>query len=142
MKYPDSLLGSIGFVLSKLAQRVNRLAEAKLSVMGLQPKHVGVLKTVAERGPQSQKSIGEALEIDRTTMVQLADTLERLGLVERKPDPSDRRASLVCLTVEGLEALARASKLVEDGEAELLGSLSPEDRLTFRRLVVRALKQD
>jgi DNA-binding MarR family transcriptional regulator len=142
MGYPGSLMGSVGFVLNKLAQRVNRLAEARLSALGLHPRHVGVLKTVTERGPQSQKAIGAALSIDRTTMVQLADTLEGLGLIERKPDPADRRASLLSLTDEGGEALARASKLVEEAEAELLGSLSPEERRTFHRLMVRALEQD
>ena len=45
----------------------------------------------ASSGPQSQGWIGERLGIDRTTMVQLVDELERRGLVERKRNPNDRR---------------------------------------------------
>jgi DNA-binding MarR family transcriptional regulator len=139
MKYPDNLLGSVGFVLNKLAQRSNRLAEGKLSAVGLQPRHVGVLMTVDERGPQSQKAIGEAMAIDRTTMVQLADTLEAQGLVERRPDPADRRASLLSLTDQGRDVLVRASQVVKDAEAELLHALSTEDRRKLLGLMVRAL---
>jgi DNA-binding MarR family transcriptional regulator len=137
MNFPDTLIESVGFVLSKLAQRVIRLAEAKMAALGIQTKHVGVLATIVERGPLSQKAIGEALLIDRTTMVQLADKLESLGLVERRPDPVDRRVSLLHLTADGETAYRRARSLVREAEAHLLDCLSAEDRLTLHRLLVR-----
>jgi DNA-binding MarR family transcriptional regulator len=76
---------------------------------------------------------------DRTTMVQLADTLEAQGLVERRPDPADRRASLLSLTDHGRDVLVRASQVIKDAEAELLHALSTEDRHKLQGLMVRAL---
>jgi DNA-binding MarR family transcriptional regulator len=142
MNFPDTLIESVGFVLSKLAQRVIRLAEAKMAALGIQTKHVGVLATIVERGPLSQKAVGEAPLIDRTTMVQLADKLESLGLVERRPDPVDRRVSLLHLTVDGETAYRRARSLVREAEAHLLDCLSAEDRWKLHRLLVRVLEQE
>ena len=142
MNFPETLIESVGFVLSKLAQRVIRLAEAKMAALGIQTKHVGVLATIVERGPLSQKAIGEALLIDRTTMVQLADKLESLGLVERRPDPVDRRVSLLHLTADGETAYRRARSLVRDAEAHLLDCLAPEERAKLHRLLVRVLEQE
>jgi DNA-binding MarR family transcriptional regulator len=142
MNFPDTLIESVGFILSKLAQRVIRLAEAKMTALGIQTKHVGVLATIVERGPLSQKAVGEALLIDRTTMVQLADKLESLGLVERRPDPVDRRVSLLHLTADGKTAYRRARSLVKEAEAHLLDCLSAEDRSKLHRLLVRVLEQE
>jgi DNA-binding MarR family transcriptional regulator len=141
MNFPDTLIESVGFVLSKLAQRVVRLAEAKMAALGIQTKHLGVLATIVERGPLSQKAVGEALLIDRTTMVQLADKLESLGLVERRPDPVDRRVSLLHLTADGETAYRRARSLVREAEAHLLDCLSADDRWKLHRLLVRVLEQ-
>jgi DNA-binding MarR family transcriptional regulator len=142
MKFPDTLIESVGFILSKLAQRVIRLAEGKMAALGIQTKHVGVLATIVERGPLSQKAVGEALLIDRTTMVQLADKLESLGLVERRPDPVDRRVSLLHLTADGETAYRRARSLVREAEAHLLDCLSADDRWKLHRLLVRVLEQE
>jgi DNA-binding MarR family transcriptional regulator len=142
MNFPDSLIESVGFVLSKVAQRVVRLAEAKMAALGIQTKHVGVLATIVERGPLSQKAVGEALLIDRTTMVQLADRLESLALVERRPDPVDRRVSLLHLTADGETVYRRARSLVREAEAELLDCLSAEDRRKLHRMLVRVLEQE
>ena len=72
-------------------------------------------------------------------MVQLADALESQGFVERKPDPTDRRASLLCLTDKGREVLVRASQVVKEVEAGFLHALSSEDRQMLHRLMVRIL---
>ena len=142
MNFPDSLIESVGFVLSKVAQRVVRLAEAKMAALGIQTKHVGVLATIVERGPLSQKAVGEALLIDRTTMVQLADRLESLALVERRPDPVDRRVSLLHLTADGETVYRRARSLVREAEAEVLDCLSAEDGRKLHRMLVRVLEQE
>ena len=142
MNFPETLIESVGFILSKLSQRVIRLAEAKMAALGIQTKHVGVLATIVERGPLSQKAVGEALLIDRTTMVQLADKLESLGLVERRPDPVDRRVRRLHLTADGKTAYRRARSLVREAEAHLLDCLPAEDRRKLHRLLVRVLEQE
>jgi DNA-binding MarR family transcriptional regulator len=142
MNFPDSLIESVGFVLNKTAQRVVRLAEAKIAALDIQIKHVGVLAAIVERGPLSQKAVGETLLIDRTTMVQLTDKLESLGLVERHPDPADRRVSVLHLTAAGETVYRRARSLVREAEAELLDCLSAADRRKLHLMLVRVLEQE
>jgi DNA-binding MarR family transcriptional regulator len=51
-------------------------------------------------------------------MSELVDDLERLGIVERRPDPSDRRAKLICLTDAGREAMRTAHTVIAGIEAD------------------------
>ena len=57
-------------------------------------------------------------------MSELVDDLQRLGIVERRPDPRDRRAKLICLTDAGWEAMRTARRIIgeiEAGYAERIG---------------------
>jgi Winged helix DNA-binding domain len=49
-------------------------------------------------------------------MAELVDDLERLGIIERRPDPSDGRAKLVCLTASGLEAMRTGRRVITELE--------------------------
>jgi DNA-binding MarR family transcriptional regulator len=51
-------------------------------------------------------------------MSELVDDLQRLGIVERRPDPRDRRAKLICLTDAGWQAMRTARRVIADIEAD------------------------
>ncbi len=89
-------------------------------------------------GPLSQQSLGAKQGIDRTTMVAVVDELERAGYVERRRDPSDRRAYSLQATAKGRRVLARAGEATEQAEAEFLAPLPPGDRRRLKQLL-RAL---
>ena len=75
-------------------------------------------------------------------MSELVDDLQRLGIVERRPDPSDRRAKLICLTEEGWAAMrtARASiAAIEREWARLVGEERFEDAAGTLDELLRAL---
>ena len=73
-------------------------------------------------------------------MTAVIDRLERRGLLERLPNPADRRGSIVQLTAEGLALVDRAMELHTEVEHSLVGSLSTKDRdqltVLLRRLVL------
>jgi DNA-binding MarR family transcriptional regulator len=57
-------------------------------------------------------------------MSELVDDLQRLGIVERRPDPTDRRAKLICLTDAGWDAIRTAQRVIGEIErdyAEIVG---------------------
>lgn len=94
--------------------------------------------SVANGGECSnQATIATRLGIDRTVMTYLVDDLEKAGLVERRPDPADRRARQVGLTAKGAKAYAAASERIAQVERSVLGSLSDSDAEVFRELLVR-----
>ena len=68
-------------------------------------------------------------------MVVAVDALEREGLVERRPDPNDRRARIVVPSEAGRELLARAEGVVLGVEAGALADLGAEERRTLRCLL-------
>lgn len=62
-------------------------------------------------GPLSLSELAEAVRVDAPYATLIVDTLEERGLVERRPDPADRRRKLVALTPEGKEAAQRALRI-------------------------------
>ena len=59
-------------------------------------------------------------------MSELVDDLQRLGMVERRPDPSDGRAKLICLTGAGWEAMRTARRIIAEIEADYARLVGPE----------------
>ncbi|WP_430645056.1 MarR family winged helix-turn-helix transcriptional regulator [Agromyces sp. GXS1127] len=98
-------------------------------------------ETMAEviRGTQpSQLALANHLGIDRTVMTYLVDDLEADGLVERRPNPADRRQRLVVATPRGQEVISGACSRVVAAQDLVLGALDPAEREALRRLLVKA----
>ena len=62
-------------------------------------------------GPLSLSELAAAVSVDAPYATLIVDNLEERGLVERRPDPADRRRKLVALTPEGKEAAHRALRI-------------------------------
>lgn len=95
----------------------------------------GVLREVARGEHQSQLALASRLGIDRTVMTYLLDDLAEAGLVERRPNPSDRRQRQIAATDAGRKLLALRCAEVADAEAALLRGLDVDERAEFRRLL-------
>jgi DNA-binding MarR family transcriptional regulator len=65
-------------------------------------------------GPLSLTELAEVVRVDAPYATLIVDNLEERGLVERRPDPADRRRKLVALTPEGKEAAQRALRIKRD----------------------------
>lgn len=68
-------------------------------------------------------------------MTHRLDQLERSGYVERRPDPDDRRSTLVVLTAAGEEKAVEAARAHVAAEVELLGVLASSERAELQRLL-------
>src|SRR5258706_444792 len=83
MPIPPSLADRAGALLTIAARTGQELAGKRLAPMGLTVRLCGVLNLLGN-GPISQQELGEQLGIDRTTVVELIDELERQGVVVRR----------------------------------------------------------
>ncbi len=135
--HPQAPRESPGLAMSKAGQRARDMVERALEFLGLRARHFGVLSTLDTEGPLSQQALSHHLQIDRTTMVAVADDLERLGLAERKTHPTDRRTYRLHLTRDGLSALKRARVAVREAEERLLLPLSEDERTQLHGLLMR-----
>jgi DNA-binding MarR family transcriptional regulator len=80
------------------------------------------------------QELGDRVTISRSRVSRVVDELERAGLVERIPDPTDRRASFAAITADGRTALRRAAPVyLAAVEREFLAHLSDSDARTVER---------
>nr|WP_241248817.1 MarR family winged helix-turn-helix transcriptional regulator [Nocardioides sp. KC13] len=86
----------------------------------------------------SQLALARDLGIDKTVMTYLVDDLVEAGLVERRPNPADRRQRQVVATERGARAVAELCRRVDAAEDDLLGRLDGDERATLRRLLSKA----
>ena len=119
---------AVGFLLSSLGYAVSRRFHRLLAPLELEPREFALLRAVCEAEGQSQQAIGERLQIPPSRMVAFVDALEGRGLLERRPNPHDRRARELYLTEAGHELLSRAFLLAAELERDLCGDLSGEER--------------
>jgi DNA-binding MarR family transcriptional regulator len=96
-----------------------------------------VLSAVVHKDPPNQQALGAHLAIDRTVLTYLLDTLVAAGVVERVPDPADRRARKIIATDGGRDILAACEERVAAAEADLLAGLEEEDAEAIRVLIGR-----
>ena len=99
----------------------------------------GVLNVLAGVGEASQRELGDALDLDRSTVAGLVARLESRGLVERGPAPGDRRRNIVRLTPAGRSTLADVAPAAARVDAVLTADLTAADRETLQRLLTAVL---
>src|ERR1700753_126375 len=99
------------------------------------PRGYQVLVAAATGESSSQLALAQQLGVDRTVMTYLLDELERADLVERKPDPADRRVRRVTLTANGRARLCDLERTLRAAEEHLLEPLDAQERATLRALL-------
>lgn len=98
-----------------------------------------VLLVLEQRPAVSQRELGDELDLDRSTIAELAARMVRNGLVERISDPQDKRRNTLFLTTTGRELLAELKPRVGNVERVLTQQLSAAERDTLRQLIGRLL---
>ncbi|TDQ60567.1 DNA-binding MarR family transcriptional regulator [Actinomycetospora succinea] len=127
----------LGWALGRVARAHLRTAQDVVSGLPGGPRGYQVLAGLAEGPPRTQLALARTLGVDRTVMTYLLDELEGAGLVERRPDPSDRRARQVLLTEVGGARLCDLERRLRGAEDELLAPLDPAERDQLRSLLQR-----
>ena len=101
------------FALYGAANRMTRLYRPMLDALGLTyPQYLAML-VLWERSPQTVGALGDALDLDSSTLTPLLKRLEAGGLVERRRDPEDERRVIVALTGKGRALRDQAAAIPE-----------------------------
>ncbi|TVT55732.1 winged helix-turn-helix transcriptional regulator [Amycolatopsis rhizosphaerae] len=116
-----------------LGRALTRLEEPIVREHGLAPWAYTVLTALAEGPLRTQSALAERIRADKTRLIPVLDDLQQRGLIERRPDPADRRVRLLAATVEGREKALKAQAEIRQREDDLLDRLPPEDRRSFLR---------
>lgn len=121
--------------ISRVAHHVDQARKASFSAHDIEPWEFDVLSALRRSGDPYELSPGRLVAetlVTSGTMTNRIDRLAARGLVERHPDPDDRRGVLVRLTDAGRSRVDAAVAELLDREAELLAGLDPAglERLT------------
>ncbi|MEE4417946.1 MULTISPECIES: MarR family winged helix-turn-helix transcriptional regulator [Streptomyces] len=138
-KTPDRLRRRASRLLSQLTVRSDRLITEGLARADARKWHYAVLASLQEFGPGSQAELSRRSGIYRSDMVGVLNELTERDLVERAPDPDDRRRNIITISAQGRRRLRRLDKVLDDLHDELLAPLSPAERDQLVRLLIRLL---
>ena len=135
--FDDAFFNRPAHLINRVARLMTRIGEARLKPLGFSPAQLPVLGALMRHGPLSQKALAEGGKIEQPSMAQMLSRMERDGLVIRRPDPADGRASLYSLTDMARDRLPALSEALIDGGREALTGFSAEEKETLRRLLKR-----
>ena len=122
-------------LMSDLVLDHERRREAA-DALGMSFARVRAVRRIAQQ-PMSMREIAAVLDIDPANATPVVDDLESLGLVRRRPHPSDRRAKLVEATPKGKQAARKADDILLTPPPGL-AALNPGELETLMQLLRRA----
>lgn len=137
MTTPPGVEADLGWALGQVMRAHLRTAQDVVGGLPGGPRGYQVLSVAGRGEPSSQLALAQKLGVDRTVMTYLLDDLENGGLIERHPDPADRRARRVVLTDAGQARLCDLERRFRAAEEHLLDPLDPDERTVLRGLLQR-----
>jgi DNA-binding MarR family transcriptional regulator len=118
----------IGQLLVHLTRQFQTELYARLldaGIEGARVPHTHVTAYIKAEGSRLTDLAAQA-RMTRPAMAELVDDLQRLGIVERRPDPTDGRAKLICLTDQGWTAMRTGHQIIAGLEAEYAQLIGPQ----------------
>lgn len=121
---------TLGFVLHDVARVMRKRIEqrARAEALPLTRAQWSVLAHLSRQEGINQAALAQILEIEPITLVRLLDRLQTAGLVERRPDPTDRRARVLFLNPAAHPLLERIWKVAAAVREEAMEGLSEAQR--------------
>jgi len=117
-----------------VARRLRDTSQETLAPWDVNPSQLRALRVLRRHGVMRLSELSDRLRIAPRSATEVVDALESRGLARRRPDPGDRRATLVEVTGDGAGVL----DAIRGSEAErVFGRLSPTDRSHLARILRR-----
>jgi DNA-binding MarR family transcriptional regulator len=126
---PKRLRTLATWLLGQSSTQGHRLVGERMQAVGVPSRvYFSLLTALAETGPTSQADLGRRIGLDRSDVTAAATEMESRGLLERMPDPADRRRNLVRLTEPGAVYLEMMDREVIAAQDQLLAPLTDAER--------------
>lgn len=120
-----------------VARQLRGTSQATLAPWDITPAQLRALRVLGHHGTQRMSELSDHLHIAARSTTEVVDALESRGLVGRRPDPGDRRATLAELTEQGASILS-AVRAARGTEAErIFNRLSAADKAYLARILAK-----
>jgi MarR family transcriptional regulator for hemolysin len=125
----------IGYLMADNSRLLRRVFDERVRADGVTGPQARLLLTLDRAPGENQGFYAERLDVEPITLCRMVDRLEEAGLVERRPDASDRRARRLHLTAKSKVKIARLRRRLNEMVEEMLAGFSAADRQEFVRLL-------
>jgi DNA-binding MarR family transcriptional regulator len=130
------------WLITRAYAHSHRLLADGFAAAGFRGYHYRLLAALEEFGPASQAALGRRTSIDRSDVVAALNELAARGLIQRSPDPDDRRRNVITITPAGTEQLRTLAPILDGVQDQLLAPLSAAERTQLIGLLTRLLEHD
>jgi len=137
-------MDSAAYLASQMAKGFARSLQQRAAKLGFSPGQFPILLELWSEDGLTQKQLLDRVDIEQATMANTLSRMERDGLVERRPHPSDKRAQLVFLTNKAAAMQAEAIEAAMAADTDLLKDFRQFERellLEYIRRVLENAKQ-
>jgi MarR family transcriptional regulator for hemolysin len=128
---------TIGFLLNDAARLMRKDFERRTRSLGLTRAQWQALFHLARNEGCNQATLADLLEVEPITLARLVDRLEAGGLVERRPDPGDRRARLLFLGERAHPLLEQLRALGAETREVALAGIDEDERTLLMALLTK-----
>ncbi|HWK42482.1 MAG TPA: MarR family transcriptional regulator [Croceibacterium sp.] len=155
MPYPSTRNAFDLYKEGKTTREIRMLVQMVLLVRGFRNKMDEELRRIDQtasrmetlgailnmEGNPSQSDVARRLQLEGATITRMVDILSKEGLVERLPDPGDRRVNLLSITPKGEEETRKIFAIYDMMRDHILEGISPEEIDEMQRLIDKMLKR-
>jgi len=135
----DQTLQELEHEMSVLVRRIRRVIAERARMLHpeLSPVAYSMLMALNDSGPQRASDLVEIFSVDKGAVSRQVQALLELDLIERTPDPDDRRAMILAISEEGHRRLANISASRRHELSRRLGDWTEQDLSAFVRSLGR-----
>ena len=135
----DETLRALEHEMGVLVRRIRRMIaeRARMVHPELSPVAYSMLMALNDSGPRRASDLVDMFTIDKGAVSRQVGSLLELGLIQRSPDPEDRRAAILAITEEGSNSLASIAAMRRQEVSERLSGWSDEDLQRFVEMMTR-----
>lgn len=123
--------------LTKVSRKLHTAFNQQVTAHGLTYPRTRALLRLIRKQNMTQSELACELELEQATLVRLLDRMEEQGLVERRPDPNDRRAKFIVLTPHGEEQAALVRSIGQEMRKRIFDDIDPADLEAAMALLAR-----
>lgn len=126
---------NIGFLIGDISRLIRRTFDKRAKAIGVTRAQWKVLTWLKRHEGINQSTLADTLELDAMTLCRMVDRLQAAELVERRPDPGDRRAWQLFLTPRGIELTDQLKPIGEQLLQEALSGVTENEQQQLQQLL-------
>lgn len=125
----------VAYLIADRARLLRRAFDDRVRTLGVTGPQARLLLYLSRQEGENQGHYAEQLDVEPITLTRMIDRMAEAGMVERRPDPCDRRAWRLHLTAKSRAFVAELRSSIDAMTDDMLAGISLDDRETLGRVL-------